>query len=274
MDKVFDNGCKVLGTIGSVKKYIQNNCDNIEEVKELLEDLSQYTEDIFVVVDYDNGMGYYIEYFPKDSEVEQFMRIVETKIYEFKELDNEIQNKLIDDEIEHERDVYVTYCLEDDMLDKASELITDCFGKCANIKAYYDLTYCQGSGAMIEFDVDMVDINKALRGNLTDDEIKLLNDYEVVVSVRHNNGHYYHERSFVYDYSIEYEYSDDYIDGLSEKLDVLMDNFYDCVVDINCKLGKYGYSLIEDYCTDRDYFIEKLSENEYYEDGEVYCEYE
>lgn len=70
MGKVFDNGYKVLGTIGSVKKYIQNNCDNIEEVKELLEDLSQYTEDIFVVVDYDNGMGYYIEYFPKDSEVE------------------------------------------------------------------------------------------------------------------------------------------------------------------------------------------------------------
>jgi hemerythrin len=70
MDKVFDNGYKVLGTIGNVKKYIQNNCDSIEEVKELLEDLSQYQNDIFVVVDYDNSMGYYIDYFFKDSEVQ------------------------------------------------------------------------------------------------------------------------------------------------------------------------------------------------------------
>ena len=199
------------------------------------------------------------------------MRTIEKTIYNFNELNKEIQEKLIENEKETDRDFYISYYLHDDMGSKASDLINDYFGVESDyLYTYYDLDYSQGSGAMIEFNISMLDINKALKGGLTKDEIKLLTDYNTMVEIRHNNSHYYHEYTFNFDYSIEYEYDDNYIIGLSEKLDVLMDKFKEYVIKMNKELTRYGYDVIENYCTDVDCIVERLNENEYYENGEVY----
>lgn len=66
MNNVYDNGAIVLGNIYNVKDYICRNCDDLEEVKELIEDLENFDEDVIVAVNYDSGMGYSIDYWGQD----------------------------------------------------------------------------------------------------------------------------------------------------------------------------------------------------------------
>lgn len=65
MNNVYDNGEMVLGSIYNVKEYICRNADDIEEIKDLIEDLEDIDEDSIVMVNYDNGMGYSIEWWNK-----------------------------------------------------------------------------------------------------------------------------------------------------------------------------------------------------------------
>jgi hypothetical protein len=64
-DDVFDNGKIILGKVIRIKEYIYKNADDITEVADLikdLEDLEDLDEDTIVAVNYDNPMGYTIEY--------------------------------------------------------------------------------------------------------------------------------------------------------------------------------------------------------------------
>ena len=73
-------------------------------------------------------------------------------VYEFNELDKEIQERLIAEEIESIKDEYCDLFLYEDMEQKARELLRENFGDKAEIDAiYYSLSYCQGDGAMIQF---------------------------------------------------------------------------------------------------------------------------
>lgn len=198
------------------------------------------------------------------------MRTIKRTVYNFDELSDDIKTKLMVTEKESQLNIYVDICLYDDMLSVSRELLNKYFGITEGlIKCYYDLDYSQGSGAMIEFDISMIDINKALKGNLTDDEIKLLSDYNTIVKVRHNNSNYYHEYTFDYDFDIEYEYDDNYINGMSEKIDTLLNTFHCTIVNMNCELAKIGYSLLEQPIDEQN-IIENLKQYEYYENGEVY----
>ena len=71
MKEVYDNGERILGTIYNVKDYICRNCDDFEEVKEIIEDLEDLDEDTIVCVNYDNGMGYIINYWKTRDRVVQ-----------------------------------------------------------------------------------------------------------------------------------------------------------------------------------------------------------
>lgn len=62
MKNIYDNGEKVLGRIYDLKEYICRNCEDYEEVKEIIEELENYDEDTIAVINYDNGMGYSIDY--------------------------------------------------------------------------------------------------------------------------------------------------------------------------------------------------------------------
>lgn len=61
MKDIYDNGDKVLGRVYELKDYMCRNCEDYEEIKDIIEDLEDYDEDTIVVVNYSNGMGCYIE---------------------------------------------------------------------------------------------------------------------------------------------------------------------------------------------------------------------
>ena len=63
MKEIYDNGEKVLGRIYDLKEYICRNCEDYEEVKEIIEELENYDKDTIAVINYSNGMGYLIDYF-------------------------------------------------------------------------------------------------------------------------------------------------------------------------------------------------------------------
>lgn len=65
MNNIYDNGEMVLGSVYNVKEYICRNADDIEEIKDLVEDLEDLDEDCIVMVNYDNGMGYSIDWWNK-----------------------------------------------------------------------------------------------------------------------------------------------------------------------------------------------------------------
>ena len=63
MQNIYDNGEKVLGRVYDLKEYICGNCEDYEEIKEIIEELENYDEDTIAVINYSNSMGYLIDYF-------------------------------------------------------------------------------------------------------------------------------------------------------------------------------------------------------------------
>lgn len=156
-------------------------------------------------------------------------------VYEFNELDKEIQERLIAEEIESIKDEYCDLFLYEDMEQKARELLRENFGDKAEIDTiYYSLNYCQGDGAMIQF---------------------TLNYYNNILKIR-QWGNYTHSRSFI-------------IDGdITEKRN---DKLYRKIVLMNEKLEKYGYELIEECSTEQD-AINNLSCLSFLKNGEIFID--
>ena len=67
MKNIYDNGEKVLGRIYDLKEYICRNCEDYEEVKEIIEELENYDEDTIAAINYSNGMGYSIDYWSSND---------------------------------------------------------------------------------------------------------------------------------------------------------------------------------------------------------------
>ena len=130
---------------------------------------------------------------------------------------------------------YCEFYLETDMVEKAKKLLKKYFSKNSNFNnVYYSLDYCQGDGAMIEFD---------------------LNYYNKIISVKHN-GHYYHEYSYILDY---YNY-------LGDKREQILN---EKIVAMNKELTNYGYFLIEN-CVNQSFILEELKQNNYLKDGTIF----
>lgn len=157
------------------------------------------------------------------------------KIYNFDELSEDIRQKLIEKEIEYQHELYCEDCLESDMRYKANELLKKYFkNNNAELKdVYYSLSYCQGDGAMFEFD---------------------LYYYNKHVSIKHY-GYYYHMYSFTVD---TWELTEKQEKQLKEKVLKMFEEFED-----------YGWDLVDYRITEAE-AIEILQENEYLEDGTIY----
>lgn len=164
------------------------------------------------------------------------MRIVERKVYNFEELEENMQKKLIEKEIEYQQEAYCESFLKEDMEEKAKELLKKYFKNKANfISVCYSLSYCQGDGAMIEFN---------------------LNYYNKILKIK-QHGFYYHERSF--EIVNNYEITEKQERRLKAK-----------IVAMNEELGNYGYELIEGAILTEEKAKELLKEHEYYINGEIY----
>ena len=76
MNKVYDNGEILLGKAKDILNFMDCNDERFDrddyidienDLKELLED----DEDVIVYINYDNGMGYFIDYWNKDDEIKE-----------------------------------------------------------------------------------------------------------------------------------------------------------------------------------------------------------
>ena len=217
----------------------------------------------------------------------------EYKVYNFDELNDDVKKKLIEKEREYQKESYCEWWLEEDMNYKAKELLYTYLGvNNVDVLPLYDLSYCQGSGAMVEFDIDIKDLNNKYKV-FSDNEIRFFKEKDVIdyIKIKHNNSNYYHEYSFKIDcfYYNDWEYDDikeDY--NISEKdFNTLEDRFYELIdmcnkngsefikdiINMNKELSKYGYDCIEYYdnCND-DEIIEhiKNNDNRYLENGDEF----
>lgn len=160
--------------------------------------------------------------------------IKKINVYEFKELDKNIQEKLIEEEQQQIVEDYCTYCLYENLEEKAKELLKKNF-KNAELKyIYYDFSYCQGDGVCLEF--DLVYYNKD-------------------ISIK-QEGRYTHERSF----TIWGDITEKQENKLTEK-----------IININRDLKKYGYNLIENAST-REEVISNLEEFNYFKNGNIFTD--
>jgi len=215
----------------------------------------------------------------------------EYKVYNFDELKEDVKEKVIERFQKDNCEDYCEYYLEDDMNDKAEELLEKYFGKDAKIKdVYYDLSYCQGSGSMIAFSINILDLNKKYK-LFTDEEIRLITDKSLCneISVYHNDNFYYHEYTFSIEYDDDfgcYDYEDikdeynitekDFYqleDRLIDFLDTYNKHntesqFIKDIISMNKELTKKGYEMIDyDF---KEESKESARNYKYLEDGTIF----
>ena len=219
------------------------------------------------------------------------MRTIEKNVYTFDELSDDVKNKLIEERKKGIFECYMEFSFYDDMVDKAGEILKDYFGKDSEfVNTYYSLSYCQGDGAMIEFDINIVDLNNKYKV-FSDEEIRYINDKGIVndIKVRHHDNFYYNEYTFIIDYDYYNDYDFEDIENeykiSKEEFETIDDRFYNLVdysnkhytnsefvkdiISMNKELSNYGYDVMENYEEDTDFIIEQLCEDEYYENGEM-----
>lgn len=191
----------------------------------------------------------------------------EYKIYKFYELSKETQNIVLENLMQSEYNDYCEFYLHDDMSMYAEELLGKNFQGAEFKDVFYDLTYSQGSGSMIEFSIDFEDINKKYR-MLTKKEIEKIESVGYTnIEVKHF-GHYSHEYSFNFDWQDYTCYLENF-EKTQEKIDKMLEYFKNDIVNMNHKLTKYGYENL-DYYSKKENFRELAEEHEYFENGDIY----
>jgi len=219
-------------------------------------------------------------------------KVNEFYVYKFDELKEESKKKAINNEKKYQEEDYCDLCLNDDMNYKANELLKEYFDIKNGIDyVYYDLSYSQGSGAMIEFTINIQDLNNKYH-IYNEEEIKFIQDKGIVnnIKIYHNDNMYYHEYTFninyddnfgYYDYEDikeDYKISEEEFNNMEDKLINLLDTynkhyteseFIKDIINMNGELAKYGYSQIEYWWNDNN-VIEYCKEHTYYEDGTIY----
>ena len=73
MKNIHDNGTSVIGNINDIIKYIENY-GNLEtsECEELLKELKELKDSVYIVmINYDNPMGYSIDYWCKNDKIKE-----------------------------------------------------------------------------------------------------------------------------------------------------------------------------------------------------------
>ena len=75
-DDIYDNGYKIVGKAGVVLFYVEKNwvgsCEYTFEVNYVVDTLKKLNYSDIVVVDYDNPMGYTVEYWTDNHKKNMF----------------------------------------------------------------------------------------------------------------------------------------------------------------------------------------------------------
>lgn len=216
----------------------------------------------------------------------------EYKVYDFDELKEDVKEKVVERFQEENAEDYREYYLEYDMEYNAKELLEKHFGKDAKLdRFYYDLSYCQGSGSMIAFTINIEDLNKKYNF-LTDEEMRFIQDKGAIneINIYHNDNHYCHEYTFSIEYNDDlgcYDYEDvkdeynitkEDFNALEDKIIDFLDTydkvnspsspFIEEIIKMNKELTKKGYELI-DYDYEKE-SKEKARNYKYLENGDIF----
>lgn len=62
MKNIYDNGRLCLGEVGKIRQQLIDNAEETWEIEDILEELKELEDNTIVAINYDNGMGYSIEY--------------------------------------------------------------------------------------------------------------------------------------------------------------------------------------------------------------------
>lgn len=62
MKNIYDNGRLCLGEVGKIRQQLIDNAEETWEIENILEELKEFEDNTIVAINYDNGMGYSIEY--------------------------------------------------------------------------------------------------------------------------------------------------------------------------------------------------------------------
>ena len=69
MKEIYDNGEMCLGEVKKIIEYFNTTGADIEEYEEVLEELKKLNDDDIVAINYDNGMGYSIDWWTKKDKI-------------------------------------------------------------------------------------------------------------------------------------------------------------------------------------------------------------
>ena len=62
MQNIYDNGRLCLGEVGKIRQQLIDNAEETWEIEDILAELKGLEDNTIVAINYDNGMGYSIEY--------------------------------------------------------------------------------------------------------------------------------------------------------------------------------------------------------------------
>lgn len=76
MNKIYDNGAIMLGSVKMVREEIEKEIkENVDmfcvDMEEILKDLEELSNETIVAINYDNGMGYSIDYWHEDDIIKE-----------------------------------------------------------------------------------------------------------------------------------------------------------------------------------------------------------
>ena len=199
----------------------------------------------------------------------------EYEVYKFNELEKEVQEKVLKRYTESEYDFYIDNELYDDMVNLTQNTLENYFKGAEYQEIYYDLSYSQGSGAMVEFNIDLKDLNNKYK-MLTDEEVKKCSDIGYTnIKVYHNNSHYCHERTFDIDWNdyTMYSYISEYcenIEKVQKNIDAMIELFREDIVLMNEEIACEGYKILENEASFEKMAMERINELEFLSDGSVF----
>ena len=62
MQNIYDNGRLCLGEVGKIRQQLIDNAEETWEIEDILVELKELEDNTIVAINYDNSMGYSIEY--------------------------------------------------------------------------------------------------------------------------------------------------------------------------------------------------------------------
>lgn len=198
-------------------------------------------------------------------------------VYKFNELEKDAQEKVLERYTESAYEFYVDNELYDDMVDLAQNTLENYFKGAKYQKIHYDLSHSQGSGAMVEFNIDLKDLNNKYK-MLSQEEIDGLENLGGTnIKVYHNDSHYYHERTFDIDWCdfTMYTYMDEYCEDMEKvqkNIDAMIELFREDIVLMNKEIVRDGYNMLENKATFEEMAMDRINDLEFLSDGSVFDE--